>query len=979
MTALPLVTIGKDGSFELKPDTLKKLSQLEGPVAVIAIAGLYRTGKSYLLNRLLGRQAGFAVGPTVNACTKGIYVWGDPPKRNGVNIILLDTEGLGSTQQDQAYDTKIFSLALLLSSYFIYNSMGTIDERALEGLHLVTNLTKHISTKSNTPMSAFMPNFIWCLRDFVLKLEYENGQPMTEAQYLENSLNFQPPKDGKKAKKSDDDKNAIRECIKTFFPRRDCACLVRPTTEESELQRIDSISESKLRPQFLKQMSELTEKILSGVQPKRIMNQAVTGERFVMLLQNYVHAFNSGMAPEILGTWESIAILENQKIVKSELSEYEKGLATAMKNRPLDDVTLTQANNALKLAAMYSIQKNGLGEDTSELAKEFEKFSAEIYRKVEKENLKASNETNSKLLEDLYKSFILQKLNQNEFANISKLSAAWNELEVHYHKIAKGAQGSRLQTLNRFLGTKKNESFSLYSEHIAKINQAEIENLKKISSELKKNAKETEKKLTDSLQLVSSEKHSLELNHVKSTEELKMLKERYQDSLNKIKEYEKRNEEQSQEHKNSIKKYEARIGELEEKVKESSAKEKKTESSHAEAKERIKKYESEIESLKKDINQARESEKKTDSNHSEAKERIKKYESDLESLKKQLRESDKKNESNDAGMKSTLKKKDSEIESLEKEVRSLKENDRRSEGFSNKIKETLKEREGEVEELKKEVRQLREFEKRHESSNQDWKNSLKKKDSEIESLEKEIRLLKMNEKNYENSSVDVKATMRKYDSDISSLKSEKLTLSNKLSGYELEMKEMRESNDRQLSSLQKDFNERLKQEKDQNNLLRLNNERLTSENRELENSVQNQQQHQQTPIRHSPTNQNMKKNTKKTNGSPFSFEQPQFLNDNNYDNEMDDEVPQATKTNQFQKLSQPVVSSPSKKRKQQAQLVVQEEEEPASKKQKKTADDLSRFTINQLRQKIKDIDHTKLGAMGALSKPKLIEILESLL
>jgi hypothetical protein len=362
MTALPLVTIAKDGSFELLPSTIKKLKQLEGPVAVIAIAGLYRTGKSYLLNRLLGKQKGFAVGPTVQPCTKGIYVWGDPPKRNGVNIILLDTEGLGSTQQDQAHDTKIFSLALLLSSYFIYNSMGTIDERALEGLHLVTNLTKHISTKSNNQMSSFMPNFIWCLRDFSLKLEYENGQPMTEAQYLENSLTFIPQKDGKQEKKSND-KNAIRECIKTYFPRRDCACLVRPTNEESELQNIDSISENKLRPQFLKQMNALTEKILNGVQPKRIMNQSLNGDRFVLLLEGYVTAFNNGVAPEILGTWESIAILENQKIVKSELISYEKGLAQTMKNKPLDDATLSKTNNSLKLAAMNSIQKNGLGED----------------------------------------------------------------------------------------------------------------------------------------------------------------------------------------------------------------------------------------------------------------------------------------------------------------------------------------------------------------------------------------------------------------------------------------------------------------------------------------------------------------------------------------------------------------------------------------------------------------------------------------
>ncbi len=52
---------------------------LKGPVGVIAVAGQYRTGKSYLLNRmLLNRQKGFGVGPTINPCTKGLWIWGTP-------------------------------------------------------------------------------------------------------------------------------------------------------------------------------------------------------------------------------------------------------------------------------------------------------------------------------------------------------------------------------------------------------------------------------------------------------------------------------------------------------------------------------------------------------------------------------------------------------------------------------------------------------------------------------------------------------------------------------------------------------------------------------------------------------------------------------------------------------------------------------------------------------------------------------------
>ena len=65
-----------------------------------------------------------------------------------MHAILIDTEGLGSTNRDQQIDIKIFSLAMLLSSYFIFNSMNAIDENSLESLSLVVNLSKHIHVNS---------------------------------------------------------------------------------------------------------------------------------------------------------------------------------------------------------------------------------------------------------------------------------------------------------------------------------------------------------------------------------------------------------------------------------------------------------------------------------------------------------------------------------------------------------------------------------------------------------------------------------------------------------------------------------------------------------------------------------------------------------------------------------------------------------------------------------------------------------------
>lgn len=42
----------------VRPEALQVLSKITQPVVVVAITGLYRTGKSYLMNRLAGQRRG---------------------------------------------------------------------------------------------------------------------------------------------------------------------------------------------------------------------------------------------------------------------------------------------------------------------------------------------------------------------------------------------------------------------------------------------------------------------------------------------------------------------------------------------------------------------------------------------------------------------------------------------------------------------------------------------------------------------------------------------------------------------------------------------------------------------------------------------------------------------------------------------------------------------------------------------------------
>lgn len=63
--------------FVVNSQALDYLSSLDKPLSVISVSGAYRTGKSYLLNEiLLQKKKAFSVGSTMNAHTKGMWVWG---------------------------------------------------------------------------------------------------------------------------------------------------------------------------------------------------------------------------------------------------------------------------------------------------------------------------------------------------------------------------------------------------------------------------------------------------------------------------------------------------------------------------------------------------------------------------------------------------------------------------------------------------------------------------------------------------------------------------------------------------------------------------------------------------------------------------------------------------------------------------------------------------------------------------------------
>lgn len=103
-------------------------------MGVVTIVGKYRTGKSFFVNSVLlknnqeAKLEGFAVGPTINPCTKGIWVWSQLldaqsfGAQESLPVLIMDTEGFGGIDEDTNHDTRIFMFSILLASYFIFNS-----------------------------------------------------------------------------------------------------------------------------------------------------------------------------------------------------------------------------------------------------------------------------------------------------------------------------------------------------------------------------------------------------------------------------------------------------------------------------------------------------------------------------------------------------------------------------------------------------------------------------------------------------------------------------------------------------------------------------------------------------------------------------------------------------------------------------------------------------------------------------------------
>ncbi|XP_074021303.1 guanylate-binding protein 1-like [Numenius arquata] len=390
-------------------EALQVLSEITQPVVVVAITGLYRTGKSYLMNRLARQRKGFSLGSGVQSHTKGIWMWCVPhPCKPGHTLVLLDTEGLGDVEKgDTKNDTWIFVLTVLLSSTLIYNSRGTIDQQAMDQLHYVMKLTEQVKLKAapgqseeeqedSEKVAPFFPAFVWTVRDFTLQLEVD-GKEISEDEYLETALKL---KDGSSSEIQG--YNQPRECIRQFFRDRKCFVFDQPA-HKRDLVRLEELQDDEIDPEFQQQVEKFCSHIWEKSPPKTIPGgRILTGTLLGKLAETYVETIQSGAVPCLESAVLALAKIENAAAVKEAVTLY-RDLMEQQAKLPTETVQeLLDLHSQCERETLELFQKRVFEDDICSFQADLTHQVEEIKDKFLRDNEQASRDKCEAALRDLF-------------------------------------------------------------------------------------------------------------------------------------------------------------------------------------------------------------------------------------------------------------------------------------------------------------------------------------------------------------------------------------------------------------------------------------------------------------------------------------------------------------------------------------------------------------------------------------------------
>ena len=364
----------------INEEAIKILKEIKNNIIIVSIFGKERTGKSYLMNLLLNSREnsttsqGFNVSSTMNSSSRssrGIWMWNTPIEKTDSRetIVFIDSEGINSENiYNQQSDSKLFALVILMSSLFIYNTLGDINSNSLNELELIVHFADSFTVNSKINKEKLIcelcPKFIWALRDFDLtKLTDEKGEKMTSDMYLEYCLNE------RFGGKNKDEINMIKEHYMYYFNDRECVTLPSPV-EEQNLYMLKDMKFNDLRQDFQEEFNILKDKIYKYSKSKMLNGKMINGPMIAYFLTSFIKEINNDEIPNISKLFNDMALYDIQ-------NHY--NYANILFDKKLEE--LKKEEHDIDIKEIYSIKYEVLKEYMKILEKNPDVYKKEIYLK----------------------------------------------------------------------------------------------------------------------------------------------------------------------------------------------------------------------------------------------------------------------------------------------------------------------------------------------------------------------------------------------------------------------------------------------------------------------------------------------------------------------------------------------------------------------------------------------------------------------
>ena len=115
---------------------------------------------------------------------------------------------------------------------------------------------------------------------------------------------------------------------------------------------------SKLRPEFIEQISLLKKKVLNKIKPKTINGKKLNGEMFFNLATTYLNSINSGAVPNIENAWTYLCKNECEKATTEAIDNYENLMKESCSYKlPLSEIDLNNFHSKAKESCLKIFKK----------------------------------------------------------------------------------------------------------------------------------------------------------------------------------------------------------------------------------------------------------------------------------------------------------------------------------------------------------------------------------------------------------------------------------------------------------------------------------------------------------------------------------------------------------------------------------------------------------------------------------------------